>query len=507
MRSVHLNEREKHEQRMIFWLLPILIAVVSFAFTAAIAELLTFMWPNLRLYFYLGFFASFISFVGYFSTAHPDSPEKNRSRIPEIFVLVFSSKLYTLFVLPWDEFVTHLQLSRFLEANFIFAFVLIYFAWRLSREAGKLVKTLTYSYIDLEKSRTEVVSTGQAEKENITGKKLVKLLLWPMALLLIGVVIAEQSFQQRMNQAHSLRSLINLFGAILAMGTIAVATMMFYLQKAKEWSRTKSNIDEDLGTKWVIWTLLFLALFSVVAAILPDDLSPVYFYVPDVIKALIPFIHKQGPLPSLETDLVDSPERPEILFPDGEIEVNSIYKYYAAGVLLLRIGLFVLIVGTILYHLVKVAQENPDSLPRLLRKIIESITYLFNSLKNFFKKISPKAQKQRKVVTEQIKDLFQRKKVSYNVVATNEIRRLYGELLIEAEKKGIKRESYKTAHEFGLVLEELFPERIEEIVGLTELYHGARYNFVEPDQVENKKAENFFQKILQSVRGYAKRSN
>ena len=173
MRSVHLNEREKHEQKMLFWLLPPLLATVSFAFAANMAELLTFAWPDLNLHYYLGFSAAIISFMGYFSTSQPPAPDRTRSILPEAFAIVILAKAYTFFALPWERFLHHLKISRFLEFNFFFAIVILYIAWRLSREAGKLGKTLTDSFVDLSYNRQfDEANFGAAEKENITGKKL-----------------------------------------------------------------------------------------------------------------------------------------------------------------------------------------------------------------------------------------------------------------------------------------------------------------------------------------------
>ena len=87
----------------------------------------------------------------------------------------------------------------------------------------------------------------------------------------------------------------------------------------------------------------------------------------------------------------------------------------------------------------------------------------------------------------------------------NEVRRLYGELLLEAESRGIRREAYATASEFAVVLENLFPERVQEIVDLTRMYEDARYN-KDPDEETSKKAKGLFSVVVQTVRSYTRRS-
>ena len=73
------------------------------------------------------------------------------------------------------------------------------------------------------------------------------------------------------------------------------------------------------------------------------------------------------------------------------------------------------------------------------------------------------------------------------------------------EEKGIERDAYKTAKEFGLVLEELFPERIAEIVSLTELYQDARYNYIEPDQDKNLTAKGIFITVISAIKNYTRK--
>jgi len=502
---VHLNEREKHEQKMLFWLLPPLLATVSFAFAANMAELLTFAWPDLNLHYYLGFSAAIISFMGYFSTSQPPAPDRTRSILPEAFAIVILAKAYTFFALPWERFLHHLKISRFLEFNFFFAIVILYIAWRLSREAGKLGKTLTDSFVDLSYNRQfDEANFGAAEKENITGKKLIKLLLLPTVLLLIGVIVAEQSFQVRMAEAHSLRLLINIIGGLLAASTIAVATFMFYFQKTKEWERENAQIDSNLSSKWIAWTLIFVFFFSIFATILPDDFSPVYFYVPDAIKSLLPFMHKDGDRPKF--GLSPREDEPDLVpLEDGELERQNYFMLYAVGQLILRVLLFLLIVGTALYHIIKTAQENADALPTLVKKIIQALKFFVDMIKNILGKIKPQVRKSNKLVNEQLKEFFSRRKIAYNQVGFNEIRRLYAELLQAADEKGIKRESYATAKEFSMVLEEHFPERLEEIANLTDLYQEARYNDQEPDTSLRNVAIRIFNQVMDSIKKYSKK--
>jgi len=502
---VSLNVREKHEQNLIYWVLPLLLAVVAFAFAASISELLKFAWPNLKLHYYLGFFTIIISFIGYFSTAHPEEPSKKRSLIPELFALIVLCKLYTFFVLPREVFFAHLKLRSFLEANFIFAFILHYFVWRLAREAGKLAATINATYIDRALLRKYDDSyVGKAEKVDITGRNLVKTLFLPMLLLLLGVVLTEQSFQVKMAEASFLRLAINLFGALLAAATIAVVNMMLYLRKTHDWDRENATVDEDLAVKWIAWTLLFVLLFSFVAAIMPDDLSPVYFYLPNAIKALLPFIHSDNERGGQSFYKRDLP-RPDIIPEEGELIVKDYRLLYMIVTVSIRIAIFLLVLGAVLYHFYKIIQENADDLPSFLRKIIHALAYFGALIKNLFKKSKLKTQKQSKLISEQLGELFKRRKIVHNKVQLNEIRRLYAELLIEAKEKGIEREGYKTAREFGLVLEELFPERIKEIVSLTELYQDARYNYKEPDQAKNLTAKGIFHTVKTAIKNYTRK--
>lgn len=70
------------------------IAIITLDFTSAMALLLNFIWPGLRLYVYLGLFAFIISFTGYFSSTHPVASDKTPSAVFEFFLLLFLSKGY-----------------------------------------------------------------------------------------------------------------------------------------------------------------------------------------------------------------------------------------------------------------------------------------------------------------------------------------------------------------------------------------------------------------------------
>ncbi|MDD2430808.1 MAG: DUF4129 domain-containing protein [Firmicutes bacterium] len=503
---MHSNEREKHENNLIIWVIPLLLALVGFGFVAAMAELLTFMWPELKLHFYLGFLSIAVTFLGYFATAKPESFDKKRSRIPEFLVLVVLSKLYTMFVLSMDVFLSHLKLTRFLEVNFIFAFVLLYFVWVLARTAGNLAKSMTESLVDMElKRQSDESYVGIAERESGVGLKMLRLLFLPMVVLLIFVVFAEQSFQERMLVASFLRLKVNIFGAILAASTIAMSTLVLYLRKNRDWDREKADVEKNLGFKWVVWSLVFVLIFSVVATLLPDDLSPVYFYVPNAIKAVLPFMHtqQQGREPIFQERQSEpiefAPEERQQIVRTGNAFLVSI----AAG---LRIVLFLLISSVLIYHLVKAFRENSDELPALIRNIIKTFNYFYEMIKKLFIKVTPRKTQYRKTITEQIEQLFKRRKVIYNQVNLNEVRKLYAELLIEAEQKGITREAYSTASEFAKVLEDLFPERVEEIVDLTKIYEDARYN-KDPDESTSHKARSLFSAVFQTIKGYSNKLN
>lgn len=108
---------ENIDRLLLSWIVPLFLAVISYGVTAFMAEVVHFMWPYVKLSYFVGFFGASMSFVGYFSTAHPRSPDRANSLVPELFLLIIFSKLYTLFVLPFREFLIHLHLLKFVEIN------------------------------------------------------------------------------------------------------------------------------------------------------------------------------------------------------------------------------------------------------------------------------------------------------------------------------------------------------------------------------------------------------
>jgi len=502
---VSSNGNEKHEQNLIIWFIPFLLALVGFGFVAVMAEIMSFIWPDIvDLRYYLGFFGVIMVFFGYFATARPESYERKRSRIPEVIALIFLSKLYTAFVLPWDQFVSRLVPAKFLEVNFFFAFILLYFVWVLARSAGNLALTMTQSIVDRELRKQQDESyLGVAVRESITGLKLIKYLFIPMIVVLIFVIGAEQSFQEQVAQSTVFKLKVNLFGGVMAAATIAMATLVLYLQKNYQWESERAEVEKDLGFKWVIWSLAFVLLFTAVAAFLPGDLSPVYFYIPNAIKALLPFMHRDMPTgPVFQQREKNEPVEPPIL------DEQTMGKHHSALLTTITATVQTLIAiaiaVTAFYYLLRVLYENSDELKRLVDNIVRTFKYFINALKSLFIKTET-GKVDKKTLAEQVDQFFKRRKITYNKVGINEVRRLYGELLLEAESRGIRREAYATASEFAVVLENLFPERVQEIVGLTRMYEDARYN-KDPDEETSKKAKGLFSVVVQTVRSYTRRS-
>ena len=405
----------------------------------------------------------------------------------------------------WQEFLSwqHGFLTEFFDLQYGLLIFFLFIIWALTRFFSPLLYQLEEDQVLMEQEKLGVTFNDRQEaRKNLMG------LVFVLGFVMIGMtVIIKSNFESLPAVETPTRTFAIALLAYFALAFIFLALNQYAIQKAR-WYFNDINVNPDLAKRWLLYTVVFIAVVILLTVFLPTDFTLGFLPVVQALYNAVIFIFGLFqifllfPISLIITFLSNllglqqseqPPTRPEMPeFTPETLQTTGSMPWWD----LVKSILFWLVFIGVIVLAVRYYINNHQGLKaffariRLKAWLLDFWKWFKRGLKKMGKAASETVQKgvqqvrkfftEREVRLPSLKDLIRHLPPRQALILT------YLEWVRWNEKHGLKRSKSQTPFEYAEAINRRWPDLHDYLTPFTEDFIAARYTSqaIDKDRLE-----------------------
>jgi hypothetical protein len=421
-------------------------------------------------------------------------------RISELVAILVLLKLLLYALRGWSQLLIDIPLWQqdfllnFFTGEYLAASAIVLLIWVLAHQLNGHLLELEADDVTLERERKYEFRN---DRPGIRNQLMLKIVFIGAALMVLTVVtrsyLQAQAGEAAAAQVNIWNLLIYVFMSLLLLSLTRLSAMR------ASWYRERAAIGAEVGRRWVVYSVILLALMGVVAALLPTrysmgllaTLNYMLGWVLAILQIIIYFMLLVVAYPislimSLFGQTTGQPQQPQMpqapeqtvmpgpSSPDPLIEVIKSVLFWA---------IFLIIVGWALAHFLGRNKAWLTALRRIpvLRWLMQGVSWLWQAIRRANRQLAG-------AINAGLSRIRPQQPLSQTIAAgrrllslgrlspRDRVQYFYLAMVHRGGQRGMPRKPSQTPSEYASTLKSELPEVNDEINSLTEAFIEARYS-------------------------------
>ena len=418
----------------------------------------------------------------------------------ELVTILIVLKLLFYALHGWAQLLTDIPLWQqdffvnFFTGEYLGASIIVLLVWVLAHQLNNHLLELEADDATLERERTYEFRN---DRPGIRNQLMLKIVL--IGALLMVLTVATRSHLQMLGgeaaatQVSVWNMLIYVFMSLLLLSQARLSALR------ASWFRERAVIGPEVARRWVLYSIIFLLLMAVIAALLPTRYSmgllatlnymvgwfiaimQVIVYVVLLIftypLTLLMSLFGQSTTPPSQPEMPKAPEASAALGPTSPDPLFEVIK----SVLFWLI--FLIIVIWALAHFLGQHRGWLKALSRIpvLRWLVQGVSWLWQAIRRANHQLTSaisaglNRMRPQQPLSQTIAE--RRRLLSLGrLTPRDRVQYFYLAMVRRSGQRGLARKPSQTPHEYAATLESQLPEVNSEISSLTDAFIEARYS-------------------------------